>query len=158
MSVRQDHWVNLEILYLLGGFHGMEWLFRTEGIDDDGSDGNGPGGTPTGGSKEDNDDDNGGTGGGAPIGAPTGGTPLVQSCVLIGCGAHIHSWQIGFYHCQLKAILRDPDYKGGNYDTDAGDPGPVNGLSLARQVFWAGGLAGNGARFHRVVLNGYSQC
>jgi len=59
------------------------------------------------------------------------GAPLVQSAVIIGCGARHSAWQIAISSTQRQAIFNDPKWNAGHVDPR--DP-PAAGLSLARQI------------------------
>jgi homoserine O-acetyltransferase len=53
-----------------------------------------------------------------------------KAFVAASCAAHT-AMQIGFNEVARQAVMRDPKWKGGNYDPS--DP-PANGLSVARMV------------------------
>lgn len=53
-----------------------------------------------------------------------------KAFIAASCAAH-SAMQIGFNEVARQAVMRDPKWKGGNYDPE--DP-PANGLSVARMV------------------------
>mmetsp|Transcript_7736 Transcript_7736/g.10300 ORF Transcript_7736/g.10300 Transcript_7736/m.10300 type:complete len:411 (+) Transcript_7736:76-1308(+) len=59
------------------------------------------------------------------------GGDMVNSAVIIGCGATHTSWQIAVSEAQRQAIYADPRWQGGSYDPS--NP-PAQGLAVARQI------------------------
>jgi len=59
------------------------------------------------------------------------GGEFVRSIVAIACGGRHHAWQIAISEAQREAIVKDPNWLGGDY---APDKKPLNGLSVARQI------------------------
>lgn len=58
----------------------------------------------------------------------------VASAVVIACGAAASAEQIALCSVQVRAILADPKFRGGDYYDAAPGDGPHAGLSLARGI------------------------
>lgn len=79
----------------------------------------------------------------AVVGSSLGGMQALQFASLfpervarvaaVACTGRTTPFSVGVRHLQRKAILDDPDYRGGRY-LEEGTPGPVRGLQLARQI------------------------
>lgn len=54
---------------------------------------------------------------------------MVEKIIPIATSARHSAWAIGLNKSGRDAIIKDPDFKGGNYTKN-----PVNGLSLARKI------------------------